>query len=790
LLAVSLVSAGALAYEILLTKIFAIVHWHELVATAISLALLGFGASGSFLFVTRDWWSQRFAGAFVINAWLFAVSALGCLHLAQQVRFDPESLAWDYGALVPLALSFLVLAIPFFAAANCIGLAMMHFHHRIPAVYAADLVGAGLGAILLLAGLAWLPLPWLLAVIMASAACAAIVAAMRYRWHPRVATLGVTTSLIAMLVAIPADIAPAPHKDVSRALAAHGASAIARLHGIEGEAIVVENSTIPYRAAPGMSLQAAVTPPPQRAVFINGDLSAALPGAPAGEASDDYLASLLSALPFTLNETASRVAIIGAGTGTRVRQALSLGAKRVIAIEPNSLLRKLACGRFADGQPGVCDTNRVDWRAQTARLLLPGADTSFDIVTLSLQADPVGTDAMAVDYRATREAFSVYLNSLAGKGYLAIDGPLQVPPRLSIRILETARAALADVGIPDPEQHVVMLRGWQRFIIVISRAPLNHASRNKVRGFGRQYGFDLIWLPGIQRDDANRYQQLATPVFHDLARATLIDRPQDAGSHDAVTDDRPFPYRSTSIHQLIGVFTDQPAYERNAVDVGMLVGVAVLFTVSVAAGALILLPLAWLRQSGHSQPPAGLIGPTLIYFALIGLAFLFVEIAWIQQLNLFLGQPVIATTAVLAGFLIFAGAGSAWSQSRRQATAHRRLTVTVIVIASTACLYLVMLPWVMTQPVITDTPSRVLLSVAMMAPLAFAMGIPFPLALDHLGRHAPALVPWAWGINGAVSVVTAAAAPLLASEIGFSGLTLIAAIAYLLLPMTRLNRRG
>ncbi len=72
-----------------------------------------------------------------------------------------------------------------------------------------------------------------------------------------------------------------------------------------------------------------------------------------------------------------------------------------------------------------------------------------------------------------------------------------------------------------------------------------------------------------------------------------------------------------------------------------------------------------------------------------------------------------------------------------------------------------------------------LISLALIAPLAFCMGMPFPLGLRRLAREAPAFIPWAWGINGFASVISAALATLLAIEFGFTVVLLLALLFYL-----------
>ena len=145
---VALVSAAALSYEILLTRLLAIVHWHHFAAMVISLALLGYGASGTFLFLLRQRLLRHMPGVFLGNALLFALCAPACFLLAQAVPLDPLELAWDWRLIGRLGLIYLLLSIPFFAAANCVGIALLRFRAVAHRVYAYDLTGAGSGAVL------------------------------------------------------------------------------------------------------------------------------------------------------------------------------------------------------------------------------------------------------------------------------------------------------------------------------------------------------------------------------------------------------------------------------------------------------------------------------------------------------------------------------------------------------------------------------------------------------------------------------------------------------------------
>jgi hypothetical protein len=174
-------------------------------------------------------------------------------------------------------------------------------------------------------------------------------------------------------------------------------------------------------------------------------------------------------------------------------------------------------------------------------------------------------------------------------------------------------------------------------------------------------------------------------------------------------------------------------------------------------------------------------GPVLVYFGLLGLGFLFVEIPLMQRFILFLGQPIYAFTAVLATLLLFSGLGSMaapWlsrPRTRLGALDHRRtLPLLVLMILlypiGLSILFRALLgaPWAV----------RLLITVASLAPLGFLLGIPFPSGLAWLQQRAPTLIPWAWAVNGCASVLASVLAAILALSLGFSWVLVAAALSY------------
>ena len=169
-----------------------------------------------------------------------------------------------------------------------------------------------------------------------------------------------------------------------------------------------------------------------------------------------------------------------------------------------------------------------------------------------------------------------------------------------------------------------------------------------------------------------------------------------------------------------------------------------------------------------------------LYFLALGLAFLFVEIAFIQRFTLFLGHPLYAVAVVLSAFLVFAGLGSGVSRRLMdRLTAERAIGAAVLGITVVALVYQGALPPLFDALRPAPPAAKAAAAAALVAPLAFCMGMPFPLGLARLAARAPGLIPWAWAINGCASVIGAVLAALLAVHFGFAAVVALAVVLYL-----------
>jgi hypothetical protein len=346
-----------------------------------------------------------------------------------------------------------------------------------------------------------------------------------------------------------------------------------------------------------------------------------------------------------------------------------------------------------------------------------------------------------------------------------------------MRLLGVAVAALRASGI-DPAPAVVMLRSYSNALLLVQPHGWSVVDIAAMRTFADEQRFDVVAMPGLDPSDTNRYNVIPDEPYSGLAAALLTSADPDAfyARYDfditPPTDDHPFfghYFRWSQASQVLDTLghTWQPFG-----GAGYLVLVAFLVLATISSLVLIVAPLAVRRRPGGvRRTPAALQWWTVGYFGSLGLAFLLVEIPLIQLYILLVGHPTTAFALVLFAVLFASGIGA--MASTRIPWVAGAAVLTVVAIAY---------PFLIRSftPVVLPAPLavRVVAGAVAIAPLGFLMGIMFPHGISHLRRRAPRLVPWAWGINGTVSVVSSAVAALLALAFGFSAVLMAGAAGY------------
>lgn len=787
----ALLSASALGYEVLLMRLFSIIQWHHFAYLVIALALLGYGISGSLLSLPRNGITHHYRGVYLLAILLFALAAPAAYLLAQTIPFNVEELLWDYRQSLLLVLLFLLLALPFVFAAAAICITFMAFpEERVPSIYAADLFGAGCGALGVTLLMYLLTPERLLAVIGLLGLCAGTLAVLELQLpKPHHVQAAIGTAMLLLLGAAPSlQLHYSPYKGLSQALRVKGTQVIETRSSPLGLLSLIRSDRIPLRHAPGLSLLAEQEPPRQLGLFTDADNMMALTAYPTNLGALSYLDQTSAALPYHLGRP-GKLLVIGAGTGADLLLAHYHNVNTIDALELNpqvvALVRehRVFAGDLYD-RPGT----RV--QVAEAREFLGRHPTRYDLIQMALVdaagASASGLYALNESYLYTREALRDYLSHLAPGGYLSITRWIKLPPRDSLKLFATATAVLRGMDLPDAPERLVMIRSWQTSTLLIKNGRFTPGELAAVETFCRQRLFDLAYTPNLDAAVSNRYNRLDEPLFFLATRALAGKSAEDFIERykfdiRPASDDRPYFHHFFKWRSFLEAFALRDRGGMPLIEWGYVILVVTLALVALISALFILLPLA-LRPGGRS-PPLGRMGRWGIfgYFFGIGLAFLFIEIACIQKFLLFLHQPIQAIATTLSAFLVFAGVGSLGS--RRLVEKGGRLSRFVLPVTSGIALlsltYLLLLDPLFHHLDHLPLAGKTLLSIILIAPLATLMGMPFPLAVAALKSRAPALIPWAWGINGYASVISSMLATLIAIHFGFTTVILCAAGLYL-----------
>jgi hypothetical protein len=791
-----LISAAAISYEILLIRLLSIIQWHHFVSMIISLALLGYGASGSFVALTQKWAVPRFGVFFIGNAILLGLTMVGSFVITQQIAFNPLEIMWGYRQFVRLIGIYVSLFVPFFCAANCICILFIRFKDQIHRMYRFDLLGAGLGALLTVFMLFKLsPLTCLKILGVAAPFAGALLALSLYASWSRNAAVGLMLFGCMVPFIWPQDwvsLRISEYKALSHALRVPDTKIISEHFSPLGWLSVVQSPTIPFRYAPGLSLNCSMEPPSQLGIFTDGDAFSPITRYTGDREHITHLDCLSSALPYHLLES-PEVLILGAGGGMDVLMAHYHRAKRIDAVEMNPQVVDLVRRVYADFAGHIYQKDKANIHLAEARGFVNKGGKHYDLIQVSLldsfSASLSGTGAVNPSYLYTVEAFKAYFNRLKPDGLLAITRWIKLPPKDALRLFGTAITACHTLGMDDPGRQLAMIRSWKTTTLLFKKGVFSKTEISAIKSFCHERSFDTVYYPGITKTDVNQYNLLEAPYFYQGMTALLGKKRHEFVNRykfhiTPTTDDRPYFFNFFKWRTLREILTLKGQGGLPLLEWGYPILVATLIQAILMSFVLVLLPLVFLTRRIMARPQRGRL---ISYFFCLGLAFLFIEMAYIQKFILFLHHPVYSASAVLCAFLIFAGLGSGFSKrwSEHIERLHGRanglpIAAAVAGIGIMSFLYVIFLPLLFHHWIGLSNVWKIPISILLIAPLAFCMGMPFPLGLSKVAYARPEFMPWAWGINGCASVLSAILATLLSVHFGFTLVIGMAVLLYLI----------
>jgi hypothetical protein len=736
-----LVSCSMLMLETLTTRVLTITTGSQMALITVSLAMFGLSAGAIYvLLYPAGQGSGRLARASLAYAVSVMVTFFGQLHLQQ--AFEPGL----WGTLSSLVLISLT-TVPYCLGGVCVSTILSQAAEKVGKLYAIDLLGAAVGAWLMVALLghiggetavlcaAWLGALGSLALSRAEAQRA---------WPGGLLVLG----LLALAFAnerYPWLSIPGPTENPYELVRWNSYSRV----------------TAQRRSAPpGWGLSERFPGPYPEHYWLEIDGTSGTPVIAFDGQPDNcaYLAADVTALPFHLRRKA-RVAILGAGGGKDVLTSLVFGNSETTGVEINDQIVRLLEGPLRSFSGGLVD--RVAFLAADARTWMAQQQGSFDIIQLAMvdNANAFASGAITLSENGlyTREAWHLFGQHLSSRGVLSVSmGYYQEESAEILRCLKLGATTLRSLGIEPDEQHFLVSRKAFAFkahpdqpdgvfTLMMGKQPFAPQDLENFRWLNEQFGFESV-LPGDNPDllKLARGQEL-TDCAYDLTEAT---------------DAHPFFFFSARLSKL-GHHTASLR--------------AILFLVQLLMGSAALVGLCclmpwWVGQQ-KDTPWESKPDRPLLYFLALGLGYMLVEMSFAQQFCLFLGNPTWSLCVVLSTMLLCSAVGSACS-GYWEPRARWILGLLVLILALTqGCL-----PWVTSRLASSAWHLRVLVSSLMMAPAAVLMGIPFPVGMR---RAQPSRLPWCWALNGAGSLLAGPLALATAVLWGIPQVLLLGVACYL-----------
>ncbi|MDH3233532.1 MAG: hypothetical protein OEQ29_08385 [Alphaproteobacteria bacterium] len=814
-LTVGLIAGAIIAYQIAIMRIFSIGTWAHFGSFVVSIAMLGFGVMSAVMCIGTGIFQRRWG--VLVTAALLAFGPLMVLGntLAQASGFNPIALASDPQQKFKLFHLFVFYFVPFLPGALFLGLVFLRGQTQFNKVYFADLVGSGLCGLAFLGGTYLVAPDW---IIMIPVAMWLVGALIWFGAARQFVSAGLALALTAAAVFMTASyvqIDVNQFKGVSYAQKFPDSKRIYRDYGPFGFLEIFASSY--FHFAPGLSDNAALNleQMPKNAylgLYIDSD-------GPIGliknlsKSQSAYFEYLPMSLPYALKKS-PEVFVVQLGGGISTKVALHMGAKRVVVAEGNpALLRALRDAptiRKLTGDP--LRDKRVTVIPYDGRLYVRGQRGRFDVIDLSLSDSTglshPGGSTIHEKYNYTIETVRAYMRALKPGGMLSItlwnkEDPPKSVPKLFATVL---KAAAAEHGGKIADKLFITHVYLSTVTVLYKRNGFSAADLAKMTEANDDLSFVALYYPGfkynpagadkvfegyrasyidipgrkVAKDRAKRPNLSATNLYrlmlhHMIAGRFDLVREKYVFDTRPLNDDRPYFAAYIKVHE-IPKFLNQ--LDSVSDEWGYLLLWATLIIAAIFGAVLMLIPVIWGWRTIFSRQRGK--GGTILYFLCLGIGYIIVEVGLISKFTLALANPTISASVLITGMLLFSGLGSLYAGNyiERCRTVMPRVFIGIgILLGLGAMFYDVALDAIGTWPYWT----RIGACLVLLAPPAFLMGFPFPMAMTMLARLGKErFFIWAWGINGSFSVVGAVSVPIVAVLFGQSTVILTAAALYII----------
>lgn len=775
-LTVFLTACTLLCYEVSLIRVYAIIQWQNFFSIIISMAMLGFGISGSLLYINK----KRVENA--SNKWillcliLYPTSMFLGFIISSKLPFNPFLVGYESIELLYLLISFICILVPFIFGASIFGILIQKYN--IHKLYAVNMVGSGIGALVVIL-IQFLVHPFhSLTLITGIALFIAIIYSSFFR-KPVFIGVSLFSVLFSLFVIISFDFLDlkriSDFKPLSQTLSTKNAQLLYEKYSPYGLIQVVEAEGL--RSFPGLSIICPAEVPNQKSIYFDGSGSSSVIPYNKDQKSYEFSKYMTSALPYSISDIYS-VLIPGSGGGISIARALSFNCKDIDALEINPTIVSLMKNELAEYSGYIYSHPNVDVIESDIRSYIDNSSKRYSLIELSFSDSYAtassGINALNESYIYTIESFSKMYERLLPNGLISISRWTVDPPRDNIKLLTTAINSLKEQRINNPGDHLIAIRSLQTFTLLISRRPISQQQIIKTKEFSSKNLFDLVYYPGIKENESNRYINLAKPYYYSATMKLLSNDYDDfIKNHtfniEPATDNNPYFNNFFKLNTLEHI--------RNygikwipITDWGYLLVLFLLIFVAVISFLGILLPIKL-----STKEPVN--GKVILYFSFLGLSYFFIEIILIQKSILYVGNPIYSASTIISGLLIFSGIGS--YISGKFSNKKNIIFFSTILVVLSLVLHLILYSFITKNTSNFNTVGKIFLMLITILPLGFFMGIPFPRGLEIIKNKHTKILQWAWGINGFFSVISILTTSMISIICGFNTVLILASIIYL-----------
>jgi hypothetical protein len=775
-----LIALVAVGFEVALTRYFAIASWAEYGYWVISIAMVGVCSSGVVLALAPEWFKRNAVGLLsAIPVGLLLALALG-FWWTTNVQFNPLELqnhALMTTQLARIGEYYLALFPFFFLSGLFIGLYFVAFDDIIPKIYAADLVGAGCGGILVLGLMAVLhPFQLPLALLPLIVASGLFFEKLRRRYWWALGLAAICAAGI-LLTQVKADYNE--YKSISPPLKVEGSKIIEEARSSRGVYAVLDNFTerLDIDLSNNEQVLGGAQPIATYGLYNDGNRVTSLAKAKPGELA--YLNASLDIFPYRIRPNASAL-LIGTRGGFRLDEVKALGVKTIHGIEPDPVLQRFVLQYRSDIKPSEI-TNTAP------QVFFSQAAAKLDVIDI---ASDFLSQSEANKYLFTTDGFAQALGALQPNGILSVPMSIREFTVYALKATLTARDALLARGVKEPNQHIIVYRSAWNARVLVSPSPFTAQDIAALKLFAEERSFDASYFPGVNlaaqkvwndlpstsfdEESAARSEEASDALAKEINAALFKNElPSRAFNLSPATADRPFFNSVLRLTEIKPIFDRIQMVPRE--ELGVLINVAVLIQACLLAALVLTLPL-FKRATLGAKPATAL--KAMGYFAGLGLGYLMIQIYLIEKSTALLNDRALAFALVLGTMLIASGVGSFLSARwERDTFCGVRLAWVVIVVWAIFAYFA--LDIVLASAVALPLWVKCVIVIFMVATISVALGFPFSLGLVSL-KDTPGFVPWAWSLNGAFSVVATPLANLLALSVGLSTLVILGGMLYTL----------